>query len=97
MDKLFMWVGLLFVVIVSLVVSTICIGFIRTVWHDRKYNSLEGSWKTSMVDVLRWCDYEYPQIGFMATEITKNLFAGTTIQASVFREELRKKFPAIEE
>lgn len=92
MEIVFMWIGILVVVTILLVISGFSVNWIIERLHDRKYNALESNWKISMADIERYCDYEFPQIGFMAHEIIDALSRGCNLSGDNFREKLRAKF-----
>jgi hypothetical protein len=86
-----------------LVVFVVCFGILMAVQaiieeiKRRKELRLRESLVSNLMEIRRWCSYEFPQIGFFADKLCEAIVGGWSLGASQFREEARKLFPAKEE
>ena len=63
----------------------VCEG-IQTIEHNKYSTWAKGV--CSGID--RWCDYEFPQVGFTVREISNSISNGWSFDQSQFREKLRR-------
>lgn len=93
MNIIYTIVGCLFITAVSITAITMCIHYLFHLWQERKCNAWETWAKNVCSEIERWCDYEYPQVGFTMKELNKSISSGWSFSADQFREQLRRNFP----
>lgn len=92
MEIIYTSVGLLFVTAISLAVIAMSVGAIFGAIHERK-NVAYSDWARNVCGSIdRWCDHEFPQVGFMAREINNSIAHGWSFDVSSFRDKLRNKY-----
>jgi hypothetical protein len=84
-------VGLLFVSAVSMIAIYFSVNAIIEVIKNRKTNVYEEVNKGNLYEIERWCDYDFPQVGFVCRELLRSIEGGwIRINADELREKLRK-------
>lgn len=87
-------VGLAFVAALSLIAIAIAVAsIISSIRYRRRLESnLRNELLSNCAEIDRWCDYEFPQIGFFVRELSECLRKGYKMDANTMREKLREQF-----
>ena len=91
MSIIYTMVGLLFIIAISLWAIAWCCFSLANLQEERKNNAYSQWAKNVCHDLDRWCDYEFPQVGFVAREINNAISSGWSFDVSRFRDQLRNK------
>ena len=89
-EWIYLTVGLLFMFGFSLVILAYGVGLFCDAIRRKKENRYEKWAKNVCSGIDRWCDYEFPQVGFTVREISKSISSGWSFDESSFREKLRR-------
>jgi len=90
--------SIIYTIVGLLVVAAISISVIAWSFHsiiedmkERKRNAYSEWAHGVCASINRWCDYEFPQVGYTVREISKSISHGWSFDPDHFRECLRNK------
>ena len=92
MNFLYQIVGMVFVVGVGLVLISLGVGLICNAIRRARENRYELWAKNVCSQIDRWCDYEFPQVGYTMRELSKCISSGWSYSPETFRENLRNGY-----